>query len=358
MLRYLLPGALCFVLCLPAIGAKPRAATAGDFDSIMADWKQSLARLRALHERHVEASGPEKATIEAQFNAELAAARKLAPRLMAAAEAAYRTDPKAHPALSELLLENVTDNIRQGNFAEAQRVAQLLLDGGYTQNKIHYLAGIAAFGANNNAAAVKVLQAGAKAGTLEAEGQHYLREAQTRAAEAEADDLPRVKLTISKGDIVLELFENEAPKTTANFISLVQSGFYNGLTFHRVIPGFMAQGGDPAGDGSGGPDYTIPCECYQANHRDHFPGSLSMAHAGRDTGGSQFFITFSATASLNGKHTVFGRVIDGFDVLKKIQPTEGEFAGPPEKIEKAVVLRKRDHGYEPTKIPKTKSARQ
>ena len=128
--------------------------------------------------------------------------------------------------------------------------------------------------------------------------------------------MPKVKLDTNKGDIVIALFENEAPIATANFLDLVEKKFYDGLTFHRVLPGFMAQGGDPKGDGSGGPGYTIPDECRQENHRTHFRGSLSMAKTPEpDTGGSQFFLTFVPTSHLDGKHTVFGRVIEGMDVL-------------------------------------------
>ena len=98
------------------------------------------------------------------------------------------------------------------------------------------------------------------------------RKRDSRDAEAKADDLPRVLLKTSKGDIVVELFENEAPNTVANFISLVQKGFYNGTDFHRVLRGFMAQGGSPKGEEDGGPGYTIPDECRQDNHRLHFRG--------------------------------------------------------------------------------------
>ena len=162
------------------------------------------------------------------------------------------------------------------------------------------------------------------------------------AAEAKADDLPRVLLKTSKGDIVLELFENEAPNTVANFIALVEKGFYNGLTFHRVLPNFMAQGGDPTGNGSGGPGYAIACECYRPDARMHFRGSLSMAHAGRDTGGSQFFLTFLPTRHLNGQHTCFGRVIRGMDVLAKTPlPRPGAANQPGRQNLEAKVLRKR-----------------
>jgi cyclophilin family peptidyl-prolyl cis-trans isomerase len=119
-----------------------------------------------------------------------------------------------------------------------------------------------------------------------------------------------------------------------------------------VLKNFMAQGGDPEGTGSGGPGYNIYCECEKPNARRHFRGSLSMAHAGKNTGGSQFFLTFLPTAHLNGKHTCFGRVVEGMDVLAKIQRIEpgAENAPTPDKIVKAEVVRKRDHAYAPRKV--------
>lgn len=119
-----------------------------------------------------------------------------------------------------------------------------------------------------------------------------------------------------KGNIVLELFENDAPNTVANFVKLANDGFYNGLKFHRVIPNFVIQGGCPKGNGTGGPGYKIKCEI---NPRKHETGTLSMAHAGKDTGGSQFFITHSPQPHLDGVHTVFGQVIEGMDVVNKIK---------------------------------------
>lgn len=121
-----------------------------------------------------------------------------------------------------------------------------------------------------------------------------------------------------KGNIVLELFEKDAPKTVANFEKLIKQGFYDGLTFHRVIPNFVIQGGCPKGDGTGGPGYSIKCET-KGNPRKHGKGALSMAHAGKDTGGSQFFITHSPQPHLDGVHTVFGQVIEGMDVVNKIK---------------------------------------
>jgi peptidyl-prolyl cis-trans isomerase B (cyclophilin B) len=121
-----------------------------------------------------------------------------------------------------------------------------------------------------------------------------------------------------KGNIVLELFEKDAPKTVENFEKLINKGFYDGLTFHRVLPNFVIQGGCPKGDGTGGPGYSIKCET-KGNPRRHGKGALSMAHAGKDTGGSQFFITHSPQPHLDNVHTVFGQVIEGMDVVNKIK---------------------------------------
>ncbi|MCC6494085.1 MAG: peptidylprolyl isomerase [Pirellulales bacterium] len=164
--------------------------------------------------------------------------------------------------------------------------------------------------------------------------------------------MPRVKFTTTKGDVVIELFENEAPQSVANFITLVKQGFYNGVSFHRVIPGFMAQGGDPEGTGMGGPGYTIRDEQRAPGARRHFRGSLSMANTGRpNTGGSQFFLTFVPTSFLDGKHAVFGRVIEGMDVAASLN--RGEPPRNPDKILKAEVLRDRGHAYEFEKLPES-----
>jgi peptidyl-prolyl cis-trans isomerase B (cyclophilin B) len=121
---------------------------------------------------------------------------------------------------------------------------------------------------------------------------------------------------VAGGVIVCELFAKDAPRTVNNFVFLAREGFYDGTTFHRVIAGFMIQGGDPAGTGRGGPGYRFEDEC-QGNPRRHPAGSLSMANAGPNTNGSQFFITHVATNWLDGKHTVFGQVTSGQDVVNK-----------------------------------------
>ncbi|HEX6252468.1 MAG TPA: peptidylprolyl isomerase [Gemmatimonadaceae bacterium] len=128
------------------------------------------------------------------------------------------------------------------------------------------------------------------------------------------------KFETNHGTFSVELFEDKAPVTTKNFIDLIEKGFYDGVIFHRVIKGFMIQGGDPTGTGRGGPGYTIKDE-FHKELRHSTPGILSMANAGPNSGGSQFFITLAATPWLDGKHAVFGRVTDGMDVVEKIGMT-------------------------------------
>ena len=135
----------------------------------------------------------------------------------------------------------------------------------------------------------------------------------------------KIKMTTNFGDIVAEMFEDKAPKTTKNFIDLVEKGFYDGLIFHRVIDGFMIQGGDPTGTGMGGPGYEIDDEFGPGlQHNDE--GILSMANAGPNTAGSQFFITLAPTPWLDGHHAVFGKVVEGMDVVRQIGvvPTDAQ----------------------------------
>jgi|TARA_B100001564_G_C20667033_1_gene684317 peptidyl-prolyl cis-trans isomerase B (cyclophilin B) len=128
------------------------------------------------------------------------------------------------------------------------------------------------------------------------------------------------KIKTDKGTMVVEFYEKDAPNTVNNFVKLAKEGFYKDLNFHRVIPGFVAQGGCPNGNGAGGPGYKIDCEL-DGDNQFHDKGVLSMAHAGRNTGGSQFFIVHSrnATQHLDRNHTCFGKVVDGLDTIDKIQ---------------------------------------
>jgi peptidyl-prolyl cis-trans isomerase B (cyclophilin B) len=133
--------------------------------------------------------------------------------------------------------------------------------------------------------------------------------------------MTKVKFSTDKGDMIAELYDNETPITVKNFKDLIEKKFYDGLNFHRVIPNFVIQGGCPNGTGSGGPGYNIQCEV-TSEKQFHDRGVLSMAHAGRNTGGSQFFICHNrqGTQHLDGNHTCFGKVHEGVDVIDKIGP--------------------------------------
>jgi len=348
--------------------AKPQTPaddkSVGDFDKLFVQWKDVLARLREIQTEYQVAQDKDKPKLEQEFNGLLVKGSQLAPQVARAAEKRFAKNPNQNQDVSDFLGSMVRTYVSRDMYDDAMRVSNLLIEHGYKNKAIYNFAGIASFAADDFSAAKKYLKEAEKNQALDAEGRSLLaqvdeyqklwdREQKFRAAEAKADNLPRVLMKTSEGDITFELFEDQAPNTVANFISLVEKGFYNGLPFHRVIGGFMAQGGDPQGNGTGGPGYAIACECYKDNARDHFRGSLSMAHAGKDTGGSQFFITFRPTPHLNRKHTVFGRVIDGFDVLEKLTRRNpgAQNAPEPSKIIEATVLRKRDHEYKPETLP-------
>ena len=207
----------------------------------------------------------------------------------------------------------------------------------------------------------------ARAERISIEAREIFDEVLIRQREHKANDLPRVMLKTNKGDITVELYENEAPQTVGNFISLVESGFYSKSLFHRVIDNFMAQVGGPKknDEGDDDPGYLIYDEHKNPDSRPHFAGVLSMANTGApNSGSSQFFITFVRTTHLDGKHTVFGRVIDGHEIVDRIVRTQIEINGQttpvpnatPDYIESATVIRKRNHKYRPRKVGEPEEA--
>jgi len=370
-----------FLLATGSLRADPPAKPPGQpgpkraaFDKLFAEWKQLLIELASLREEHVWANPERRKEIEKLYDQLLAKGEVLQPKLAKAAEEAYTEAPGADLQIVEFLLKSCRGYFRMDDYEEALRLARLLIKHGCQEKNLYLWGGVAAFCAGQLDSAEKYLTTAKKKGlslrtgkseTLDAVVIGFMhdprdykkawkKEQAIRAAEAKADDLPRVLLKTNRGDIEVELFENEAPNTTANFISLVEKGFYDGLPFHRVLGGFMAQGGCPKGDGTGDPGYYIPCECYGPDHRKHFRGSLSMAKGiQRDTGGSQFFLTFIPTSHLDGQHTVFGRVVKGMNVLSKIRKRDPDnpkatLAAPDEIIE-AKVLRRRPHKYVPKK---------
>ena len=350
----------------PAETAPAQGPAGQKFSQLFAQWEGYFREVDALQAKYPTASSAEKKTIEQKYGETVAQAEKLAPIVAEAAKAAYAESPNTDDNVTKMLVGMAAGACRRDKYEEAAELVALLQANNCPAPELNDLAGITAFCRNDFAAAAKLLKTASDSGAISPLGEQYLslcadyqefwkQEQAIRAKEAAADDLPRVKLSTTKGDVVLELFENEAPQTVGNFISLVEKKFYDGIVFHRVLPNFMAQGGCPQGSGAGGPGYKILCECTRPDYRKHFSGSLSMAKTpARDSGGSQFFLTFIPTAQLNGQHTVFGRVIEGIEVLAQLQRIDPQAEGPkpePDKIVEATVLRKRDHVYAPTKAP-------
>jgi len=290
--------------------------------------------------------------------------QQLYPLMVKVAPQAFKLDPEDYDA-GEIVLG---DTYGKNQYQEAAKIAEQLIKVGQKTKIVLNVAGVAYFALHEFEKSKEVLEIAKRLGKVDVKlkGAFYLkhtmdyadywkREQEIRNREAAATGnaaLPRVVFETSRGRITFELFENEAPNTVANFIRLVGYKFYNETRFHRVVPGFMVQGGDPlskdlnpSNDGTGGPGYVIDCECYRPDARFHFRGSLCMAHAGKHTGGSQFFITYLPTPQLNpvdgnkNKHTVFGRVVEGMEIVDQLEKNDP--------IKKAYVLRKRNHVYRP-----------
>lgn len=344
-----------------------------EFKKGFQQWKDLLTELRDIQGKYQVAEDRELEELRQKWTDRLTVGQQMIVDLRAKAIAAFKEAPNADREINEFLIKLLADDLSSDSFESAWELSQVLLAGKCDEKWLNELAAIAAF-VNNEFEQSEQLFAKApeirtttqqdkQLQALTDNFRHYrelvpdykafwAEEKKLREAEATADDLPRVQFTTTEGDVVIELFENEAPETVGNFVSLVKKGFYNGLTFHRVLPHFMAQGGCPDGNGSGGPGYTIYCECKKPEYRKHFRGSLSMAKTARpNTGGSQFFMTFVPTSHLNGEHTVFGRVYSGMDVLEKLHRRDPENpVGEPSKIIEAKVVRDRGHEYVPHKV--------
>lgn len=377
-------------------GASQRAKEV--FEASFEKYKDSLREIEKLRTQYQTAGATERKRLNEQLTGHVANAQSLVNELVDATMEAYRTAPNSDPRVTELLASvaeyYVTGRdaagptqpiVGGGQYEQALPILNLLSEGQADNPELPVWGFLAAFMGNDYPLAEQFLKTAVETGAFQKAKDHQSKsrartdaldlamnyahafnhyremwqsEAEIRDAEASADDLPRVKLTTTKGAITLELFENEAPQSVANFLTLVKQGFYDGSPFHRVIENFMAQGGAKGDDGSGGPGYTIPCECYEPDARMHFRGSLSMAHRGKDTGSSQFFLTTVPTGHLDGKHTVFGRIIDGIEVLGDItrrqptgNPSQDEALPEPDRIIKAEILRDRGHTYEFEKLP-------
>jgi cyclophilin family peptidyl-prolyl cis-trans isomerase len=349
---------------------EPAAAAQEDWTSLSTRFTTARTTVEKLGKEFREATAARQVEIQKEAEGPIKEIQATYSKLQKMAAERYASDPTDVLA-AKIVLEQA---FKAHRYAEVAKIADQILKAEPKDQLALNLGGAAHFINHDFAKAKEVLTTAADAELLTQDyapffqnAGEYLgfweKEQKIRAAEdaAEGDQqLPRVEFDTTKGKIVVELFENEAPNTVANFVSLVESKFYDGLGFHRVIPMFMAQGGCPntregakAQPGTGGPGYAIKCECYAPNARMHFTGSLSMAHAGKDSGGSQFFLTHLPTAHLNADaaaqkgHTVFGRVVEGLDAMQSLEVGD--------QIKSAKVLRKRNHEYKPETLPDPKS---
>jgi cyclophilin family peptidyl-prolyl cis-trans isomerase len=357
-------------------GPKPEGAAARQaFDVLHRQWQEVISQISTVQSKRKNAQGDERSQLDKQVADLYKQADDLLGQISEAGLAVYKADPTGHEDVNDTLLAIARFHITGGptgdggdQYEKAIKLINGLIDAGAGEKwpQLYLWGALSAYNTNDYERAEQYFAKWSDAGSpnpdlpqnfVETAMQYqqnlptmkraWEKESQLREAEAKADDLPRVKLTTTKGDIVLEMFENEAPQSVASFITLVKQGFYDGVPFHRVLPGFMAQGGDPTGTGTGGPGYNIKDEQRLPNARKHFRGVLSMANTGQpNTGGSQFFLTFVPTSFLDGRHAVFGRVIEGMDVAAATKRRDPDNpVGQPDKIIKAEVLRDRGHDY-------------
>ena len=349
------------------------------------EWRELLKELRALKLEYQQAKPDRMVEIEKLYNEKIAEGTKKQPELTKLAFHAFEETPYKNPYVFIHIFGLIDWESGRENYEKAAEHFQKMEKHGIpeTHRLLYPIAGLAALKSMQYELADKwlgIAQNEKAPNREESYLQAYL-EHQTeddkrsntamlammpmvrknwekeleirKKEEAEADPAkqnPQVLFKTNKGDIVLELFEDDAPNTVASFISLVNTGFYKDVVFHRVLPNFMAQGGDPTGTGGGGPGYVFDCECFPPHdYRRHFRGSISMANAGPNTNGSQFFLTFVPASFLDGRHTVFGRIVEGMEVLSditRIDPEKDE-QPEPDKILEAKVLRSRPHEYVP-----------
>lgn len=361
--------------CSPAFAQNDSptpTATAADWPALTKERDEKLAKLQEIRTQLQSADAAQVKQLQAEGTQLLAEIfDSLFPRMRASATDLLQgdtVDEETLNAIAELAYRTFQEN----KFAEAGALADAVMAKSPENKLAVNVAGVCHFATQDFEQAASLLTSAQEKGLIiDQLGAQYLdtannyveywKEEQARREQdaAAPEKLPEVELDTTRGKIVVELFEDDAPNTVANFISLVESGFYDGTKFHRVLPAFMAQGGDPntkpgadGQPGTGGPGYTIKCEWDQPNSRRHFAGTLSMAHAGRDSGGSQFFLTHLPTPHLDkdvavpagrDAHTVFGRVIEGMDVVLALKRDDA--------ITSAKVLNKRDHEYKPETTP-------
>ncbi|MBQ4143526.1 MAG: peptidylprolyl isomerase [Thermoguttaceae bacterium] len=328
-------------------------------------YKKAVQNVRELQKQYVklETDEEEREEIGEKLQKYADFLTKLHPKLMDYAEEAWNEAPSRDPEMLRVIVEVLEVRLAMEEYERASKI----LEGLFAQNvqdilpDLYDAAGETAFMLNQfekagkyfaEAEAKNVLSERCKA--FQKDLVYYrtawAKESVLRERDKTAGDLPRVELETTKGAIVLELYENEAPNTVANFIYLAEKGFYDGLYFELVVPGLFAESGRSMETLDGGPGYAIRDEFDEKSMRTHYRGTVSMANAGPNTAGSRFFLCFTPMREMDGKFVVFGRVVKGMDVLSQLQridPANPDPMAEPDQIVNVRVIRKRDHKYRP-----------
>ncbi len=349
-----------------------------EYTAAQADLREHLKNMREAQVRyHLSEDNTNDKKFRRQWAELCDQGRPLAAKAYAAMLKKFNEDPTANAPIGSFLAELLERNSLDSRFEGMLEVGLSLQSKGISSEKITEAIALSAISENKFDVAKPWIEQhyketakprqvlGVLYDQLEKLSQDWTAELRLREEDAKGEPLPQVSILTTKGEVIVELFENQAPETVANFISLIEEGFFDGLMFHRVLEHFMAQTGCPYGDGTGGPGYSIYGEEKKPNARKYFRGTLGMALSNGDanSGGSQFFICYIPTYNLNGKHTAFGRVVKGIDVignLTKVNPDEkkkeGEAPVVIDEIIEAKVVRKRNHEYKPNKFSGTPTA--
>ncbi len=336
-----------------------------DFNQLFEEWTRMLGELRDLELAFHTAPAGRQEVVARQHAQKLGEGYSLENELISAALRAFVSDPKENEDLQVFLIQISSLLLAAEYYEDSLRVSQLLVDNDVDDDRVYQNAADAAFACAEfdlmeqlvKTISKRIGEAAPSSERLSFLGRYkkeWERERRLREAEQLAGDLPRVLLVTARGEIELELFENEAPNTVANFITLVEKGFYDELVFHEVTPRLGARTGCPLGDGSGSPGYYIPHEYDHPRRRGHFRGSVTTVPEGLVANGSQFYLTFVPTPQWDDQNTVFGRVVRGLDVLASLQRRSTDNLSAlvsPDPIYAAKVLRKRNHPYQADVVP-------
>jgi len=371
----LLAPLICWSVCGcvakdPAAGSADKQEVSGaraDFDRTFDSWTRMLGELHELELAYHTALGSEREELGKQHAEKLAEGYAMEDELLSQAMRAYGEEPSENEDLKNFLIQIGAILVQSECYEDGLEVSRMLLDKEIDEPFVYQFAAHAAFACSEFDLAERCLKIAKKQSGLSPEQSRWLsliepykkeweREKELRETEHLASDLPRVVLVTVRGEIELELFEDQAPNTVANFISLVEDGFYDGRAFYEVKANFGAMSGCPLDDGTGSPGHFIRHEFDEPERRVHFRGSIgTIAENPGLANGSQFCITFLPTPEREGQGTVFGRVIRGMEVLARLQrrSVSGLSGGttPPDTIVTAKVVRKRNHPYEPHRIP-------